>query len=105
MKSAMVSVSIVYFELDLQNAVKNQSSSGRIYLLIPTTTVTKSKESLILEESHTLAFVDDEVWYLVSLGEDTQIMFLKEAYPEFQNVTFSKSTRNIIEVNGTNFKK
>ena len=105
MKNAMASVSIVYFELDLQNAVKNESSSGRIYLLIPTTTVMQSKESLILGESHTLAFVDDKVWYLVRLDKDTQIMFLKEAYPEFENVTFPKGTMNILEVNGTNFKK
>jgi len=105
MKNAMASVSIVYFELDLQNTVKNESSSGRIYLLIPTATVIKSKESLIRRESHTLAFVDNKVWYLVRLDEDTQIMFLKEAYPEFENVTFPKSTMNIIEVNGNNFKK
>ena len=96
-KNAMASVSIVSFKLDLENAVKNESASGRIYLLIPTTTLMKSKESKILGKSHTLAFVDDEVWYLVRLGEDTQIMFLKEAYPEFKNVTFPKGTMNIIE--------
>ena len=101
----MASASIVYFELDLQNAVKNESSSGRIYLLIPTTTVRQSKERLILGESHTLAFVDDKIWYLVRLDEDTQIMFLKEAYPEFENVTLPKGTMNIIEVSGTNFKQ
>ena len=105
MKNAMASVSIVYFELDLQNAVRNKSSSGRIYLLIPTTTVMQSKESLILGESHTLAFVDDKIWYLVRLDEDTQILFLKEAYPEFESVTLPKGTMNIIEVSGTNFKQ
>ena len=104
MKNAMESVSIVYFELDLRNAVKNESSSGRIYLLIPTTAVMQSKESLILGESHTLAFVDDKIWYLVRLDEDTQILFLKEAYPEFESVTLPKGTMNIIEI-AFNFKQ
>ena len=57
-------------------------------LLIPTTTVLKTEESKLLGESHTLAFVDDEVWYLIRLGDGAQIRFVKEAYPEFENVNF-----------------
>lgn len=96
-KNSMTSVSIVSFELDLENAIKNQSASGRIYLLIPTTTVLKTEKSKLLGESHTLAFVDDEVWYLIRLGDGAQIMFVKEAYPEFENVNFPEGTINLVE--------
>lgn len=96
-KNSMASVSIVSFELDLENAIKNQSASGRIYLLIPTTTVFKIEESKVLGESHTLAFVDDEVWYLIRLGDGAQIGFVKEAYPEFENVNFPEGTINLVE--------
>ena len=97
MRDLFKSVEIISFEVDLEKAVIKTTPSGKIYSLIPTNTVMRLEEIKMSAEGQTLAFVDDGVWYLVSLSEDEGIQFLKEAYPDFKREPFKKATIEIIE--------
>ena len=91
------SVEMISYDLDLKKAIISKTPSGRIYSIIPTKTVMRFEESKISATAQTLAFVDEGIWYIVSLTEDEGIQFLKEAYPEFKGVAFKKATIEIIE--------
>ena len=97
MEGAMASVTMLSFKIDLENAEKKETAAGRIYLLVPTTTVMIFEETKVQSKSKTLAFVDDGIWYLVRISEDQQVQFLKSAYPEFDSVTFPKGSTKLLE--------
>ncbi|MGX1309420.1 hypothetical protein AB7M35_004178 [Amorphus suaedae] len=97
-EQAMADVTIVSFGMDLDTAEVGESATGRTYLLVPTHTVMQAETVGKVEtKTHTLAFADGGKWYLVRLDNEQQKAILKEAYPEFADITFPEGTIEIVE--------
>lgn len=88
---AMEAATVEDYEIDLASATTGETSAGRVYVLIPTTTVIAfDDETSATSDTQTLAFAEDGRWYLVRIDEAQQITSLKGAYPEFESVTFTE---------------
>lgn len=97
-EQAMTDVTIVSFGMDLDAAEVAETAEGRTYLMVPTHSVMEAPNVGKVEtKTHTLAFEDDGRWYLVRLDNDRQKAILKEAYPEFADITFPDGTMEILK--------
>lgn len=93
--SSMEQVTIVSFNMDQEAATSGETSAGRFYLLIPTTTVMQVEDNTFKAQSATLAFADEGQWYLVRIDDAQQIGFLTQAYPDFEGVAFPTGTMQV----------
>jgi len=98
MQQVMQNVTVDAYDMDVDGAVMAETSAGRTYLLIPTTTeMTVDGNTRIEARSQTLAFADKDVWYLVRIDEAQQVQFLTRAYPEFTGIDFPSGSTKILQ--------
>lgn len=98
MEAAMQNVTIDHYAMDVGAATSGETSSGRPYFLIPTqTNMTVDGTTKVEATSQTLAFADEDIWYLVRIDDAQQVAFLTEAYPEFKGIDFPAGTTKILE--------
>ncbi|MEQ8292556.1 MAG: hypothetical protein RIA08_10150 [Roseovarius sp.] len=87
MINAMAAVTVEEYEIDLAAATTGETASGRVYVLIPTTTLIRvGEQDPVRSDTVTLAFRDDGTWYLVRIDDEQQVASLTAAYPEFDGV-------------------
>ncbi len=88
-------VELAEFSINIVAATQHDLPNGEAYLLIPTRTKVVMPESgYAIFESQTLAFLDQDKWYLVRISDLQQQIFLKAAYPEFGAVEFPAQSEN-----------
>ncbi|KZY34585.1 hypothetical protein A3731_18710 [Roseovarius sp. HI0049] len=90
MTNAMAAVTVEDYEMKLDAATTGETASGRVYVLIPTTTLIRvGEQGATRSDTVTLAFPDDGAWYLVRIDDAEQVRSLTAAYPEFDGVDLS----------------
>lgn len=97
MEAAMASVTLNSYEMSMDRATSGVTSAGRAYMLVPTTTVMTVEGRKMEATSETLAFADEDIWYLVRIDDARQVQFLTRAYPEFEGVDFPKGSIKVLE--------
>lgn len=90
----MQTASIEEYRIDLAAATVGETSTGRAYVLIPTTAYVRRDGQADAQRSDTvtLAFQDGDAWYLVRIDDVQQVGVLKAAYPDFEGVDFSEGS-------------
>lgn len=97
MERAMASVTLDFYEMALDRATPGVTTAGRTYMLVPTKTVMTVEGRKMEATSETLAFADEDIWYLVRIDDARQVQFLTRAYPEFEGVDFPKGSIKVLE--------
>lgn len=97
-QTAMSSVTIEQFEIDLDAMETGDTSSGRGYAIIPTTsTVSVPNIGKTRSTNTTLALEDDGAWYLVRMDNPQQIAVLRSVYPDFEGIVFPQGTMEAVQ--------
>ncbi len=98
MKSAADRVTLLNFEMLLDDATYPELPDGTPYALIPTETVFQLKDGgkTYLATADTLAVLDQDTWYLVRVSEQAQVDALVAVYPGFAGVEFAPSDAEVI---------
>jgi hypothetical protein len=96
---AFETVTIDEFGMDMATATWATTPDGsRGYAMIPTFTVMSIEGAGTMRaEGDTLAFNDDDKWYLVRVDDPAQVQMLTAVYPEFNGVTFAPATITPLE--------
>ncbi len=96
--SAMSQVTIDAFSMDMDTASWQMTPDGSIgYALIPTVTdMTVEGMGRVHATGETLAFAEDDQWYLVRVDDATQAQLLIAAYPAFDGVTFAPGKMDVV---------
>ena len=93
MEEAMAAVKIESFSMDMAAVKYEETPDGTPYALIPTTTVVDAGAGGKFKAmSDTLALLDDDTWYLMSLSDPAQVGILSQVYPSFTGVQFPPGT-------------
>lgn len=94
----MSQVTIVEYDVDLAGAETFVTPDGsRQYVVLDLNMVMETQGIRVKAVSPNLAFKDDGVWYLMDVNDPAQAEILRQAYPEFEGVTFRPGTMEIIE--------
>jgi hypothetical protein len=98
MKTALATVKIESFGMDMKAVQFKELASGAPYALIPTVTVMDvGDKGRFQQKSHTLGLLDEGKWYLVRVSEVAQLMILREVYPEFAGVEFPQGSMEVLK--------
>ena len=98
LKEMMSKVAIESFAMDRAGMELKELGTGTPYALIPTQTVVSlGEKGRFLEKTYTLGLLDDGKWYLVRIGDISQLTILKEVYPEFTSVEFPKGSMEVLK--------
>jgi hypothetical protein len=97
-ESAMELVTINDFSMDMDTASWQMTPDGSIgYALIPTVTdMTVEGMGKVHATGETLAFQEDDQWYLVRVDDASQALLLTNAYPAFKGVTFTPGAMEVV---------
>lgn len=94
----MRQVTIIDYHVDLAGAGTFVTPDGsRPYVIFNISMLMETQGIQIKAVSPNLAFMDEGVWYLMDPSDPAQAGFLREAYPEFEGVTFEPGTMDIVE--------
>lgn len=94
----MSQVTIVEYDVDLAGAETFVTPDGsRQYVVLDLNMVMETQGIRVKAVSPNLAFKDDGVWYIMDVNDPAQAEILRQAYPEFEGVTFQPGTMEIIE--------
>lgn len=94
----MSQVTILAFDIDRAGAETFVTPDGsRQYVVLDLNMLMETQGIQIKAVSPNLAFKDDGVWYLMDVNDPAQAEILRQAYPEFDGVTFRPGTMEIIE--------
>ena len=97
MKTVLKDAKIKSFAMDPESAEYKELSSGAPYALIPTTTVIALPDNKrFKEKSHTLALLDDGKWFLLRVSDASQLLIMREVYPEFSGVEFPSGSMEVL---------
>ncbi len=98
MKTSMETVKLESFSMDMAKVEHKQLASGEPYALIPTVTVMGLEDKQRVEQkSLTLALLDAGQWYLVRVSETSQLLILRDVYPEFAGVEFPRGSMEVLD--------
>ncbi len=98
MKSSMEAVKLGSFAMDLAKVEHKHLASGEPYALIPTVTVIGLEDKQRVEQkSLTLGLLDGGQWYLVRVSEASQLLILRDVYPEFAGVEFPRGSMEVLD--------
>ncbi|WP_299024732.1 hypothetical protein [uncultured Sulfitobacter sp.] len=96
-REATAKIKVVSFGMALDQAKFLTTPSGRPYGLIPTQTVVQTPNGTKLQSNNsTLTLEDGGKWYLIRIDDAQQIDLMREVYPDFKGVSFSKGTTKVI---------
>ena len=97
-KAAMEKVTLESYSMDLAAAEYKSLSDNSIFALIPTETIMDIAEmGRIQQRSDTLALLDEGQWYLVRIADTAQASILRQVYPQFADVEFSRGSMNMLK--------
>jgi tape measure domain-containing protein len=94
----MSQVTILAFDIDRAGAETFVTPDGsRQYVVLDLTMLMETQGIQIKAVSPNLAFMDEGVWYIMDVNDPAQADILRQAYPEFEGVTFEPGTMDVIE--------
>ncbi len=94
----MSQVTILAFDIDRAGAETFVTPDGsRQYVILNLSMLMETQGIRVKAVSPNLAFKDDGVWYLMDVNDPAQAEILRQAYPEFEGVTFEPGTMEIIQ--------
>lgn len=86
------------FTFDVKAIEYKELKNGTPYALVPTRTVINfASKGRMAQKSNTLALLDDGVWRLVRIDEISQLMLLREVFPEFTSVEFPQGSMEALD--------
>lgn len=87
-KQVLVTVEINGFDLDRNSKDIMFLDNGRPYKTLPTssTMTIKANRSEVVTRSETLAFIENDEWYIVRLDDPAQVKIFRDAYPDFDDI-------------------
>lgn len=98
MAALMSQVTIEDFTMDVADATWGETTTGLTYALVPTETILRQAGAgRMRSETTTLALQEEDEWYLVRIDNAQQITMLRDAYPEFGDVTFPSGRTEILD--------
>lgn len=96
-KTAMRDVNLISFKFDLERAIFDETEIGRLYALIPTTTILIADDTTFQSDSFAIAITEETVWSLIRVNNAEQIVQINSAYPDFKNVEFPTGSTRVVE--------
>jgi len=94
----MSQVTIIDYDIDLAGAETFVTPDGsRPYVILNLSMLMETQGIQIKAASPNLAFMDEGIWYIMDVNDPAQANILREAYPEFEGVTFEPATMEVIE--------
>jgi len=94
----MNQVTIVAFDIDRVGGRTFVTPDGsRQYVILDLNMLMETQGIRIKAVSPNLAFKDEGVWYIMDVNDPAQANILREAYPEFDGVTFEPGTMEVID--------
>ncbi|MFW2341137.1 hypothetical protein [Brevundimonas sp.] len=94
----MSSITILEYVFHVDGARAFVTPDGsRRYALVDLTTLMEAEGTRMRALTPNLAFVDDGVWYIMDVSEPAQAAVLRQAYPEFEGVTFERGTMEFVD--------
>ena len=97
MTQAMQTVKIDSYAMDVGKADFEEAKDGTPYALVPSEVVMEIAGKKTKASAPTLAIIDDGKWYLLNVGQPTQVGTLKTVYPSFADVTFPQGTMEPVQ--------
>jgi hypothetical protein len=98
MQQAMKTVKIDSYSMDLDGADYEETADGTPYALVPSETVMEIGSNKIKATADTLALIDDDgKWYLLNVGQASQVEILKSVYPSFADITFPEGKQEPVQ--------
>ena len=97
MTQAMQTVKIESYGMDVAKADYEETKDGTPYALVPSEVVMEISGKKTKASAPTLAIIDDGKWYLLNVGQPTQVGTLKTVYPSFADVTFPQGTMEPVQ--------
>lgn len=94
----MSQVTILAFDIDRAGAETFVTPDGsRQYVVLDLTMLMETQGIQVKAVSPNLAFMDEGIWYIMDVNDPAQADILRQAYPEFEGVTFEPGTMDVIE--------
>ena len=97
MTQAMQTVKIESYGMEVAKADYEEAKDGTPYALVPSEVVMEIAGKKTKATAPTLAIIDDGKWYLLNVGQPTQVGTLKSVYPSFADVTFPQGTMEPVQ--------
>lgn len=97
LETAMGSVALLKIQMETTAPVLGQTSTGRVYALLPTSLRMRVEGAVYRAVSHTLAIKEAGQWYLIRVDEPSQRQMLANAMPDFSDITFPEASVELIE--------
>ena len=97
MQQAVQTVKIDSFGMDIDHIDYQETTDGTPYALLPSEVVMEVAGTKTKSSGPTLAFLDDGNWYLLNVGQKTQVDVLKSAYASFADVTFPEAKMEAVQ--------
>ena len=89
---------ILAFDIDRAGARTFVTPDGsRQYVILDLNMLMETQGIRIKAVSPNLAFKDEGIWYIMDVNDPAQANILREAYPEFEGVTFEPGTMEVID--------
>ena len=85
-------------DYDMKQAQRGTSSTGRKYMIIPTTTILASDDIRMEEKSHMLAIEEKGQWYFLQMKTPANLKILKMIYPDLEALPNLPSSSKIIPI-------
>ena len=94
----MSQVTILAFDIDRAGARTFVTPDGsRQYVILDLNMLMETQGIRGKAVSPNLAFEDEGIWYIMDINDPAQANILREAYPEFEGVTFEPGTMEVID--------
>ena len=94
----MSQVTILAFDIDRAGARTFVTPDGsRQYVILDLNMLMETQGIRVKAVSPNLAFEDEGIWYIMDINDPAQANILREAYPEFEGVTFEPGTMEVID--------
>ncbi|MEJ6389271.1 hypothetical protein [Gymnodinialimonas ulvae] len=98
MTAMMSQMTLESFGMDLRSATWGETSTGLTYALVPTQTVmTPPGSDSVRSRTTTLMLNEAGTWYLIRVDSAQQTDILRQAYPEFTNVSFPDGSMEVLD--------
>ncbi len=84
-------------DIDADRVTFHETPAGRLYALVPTRMVERSRTGDLVERLETkLAFVEDGEWRLMNAGRDDLAVILKTLHKDFADIDVPRMTVQVV---------
>lgn len=96
MSEVMADATFENVKIELDKAEPLTSKTGRNYAFVPSSFTISMQGQRVLREASILALEDEGKWYLFSINQTSEVLILKEVYPDMTDVTFPTGKTSVV---------